>query len=237
MRRRNAGHRVSSAGAEVTSTTPGLPEPGAVGSVGGCLFVPHEDVLHFVLAEQRIINMQRRAAGITINVLDALILQEAGDHICAGKQFHSVSPLEVRCDPQDILRVECDNAAAGQPAPDQTGNMAQLGLLSSGATIDDNTQWELPYRRFTVSGRWPGRAVVKPEVLRRWGFAYPSRGDDCRWFAANQEPKDSISALSLSTFDPFKRNKGRSKRKKMPRQRRSGHLPCSLRDDVSGTSA
>ncbi|GAA5177797.1 hypothetical protein GCM10023342_26740 [Modicisalibacter zincidurans] len=48
-----------------------------------------------ILAEQRIVDMQRRATRIAIDIFDALILKEAGDHIGAGKQFHCVSPLEV----------------------------------------------------------------------------------------------------------------------------------------------
>ena len=117
---RNASHRVGSAGARGHQHHAGLAGGTgiAVGSVGGCLFVPHEDVLHFVLAEQRIINMQRRATGITINVLDALILQEAGDHICAGKQFHCVSPLEVS---SAIRRTSCGVECGGMPLPAHAG--------------------------------------------------------------------------------------------------------------------
>jgi hypothetical protein len=56
----------------------------------GALFVPHQDVLHFVLLEQRVVDRQHRAAGIAKNVLDALIGERCHHHFCAGHFRHGL---------------------------------------------------------------------------------------------------------------------------------------------------
>ncbi len=56
----------------------------AVGHVRGRLFVAHQDVFHALLAEDRIVNVQCRAAGIAEYVIDAFVLKGADQHIAAG---------------------------------------------------------------------------------------------------------------------------------------------------------
>ena len=56
----------------------------------GALFVPHQDVLHFVLLEQRVVDRQHRAAGIAENVLDALIGERRDHHFRAGHLRHGL---------------------------------------------------------------------------------------------------------------------------------------------------
>jgi hypothetical protein len=67
-------------GPDVTSTTPGR----AVGHVRGSLLVTHQNVFHALLAEDRIVNVQCRAAGIAEYVVDAFVLKRADQHIAAG---------------------------------------------------------------------------------------------------------------------------------------------------------
>ena len=45
----------------------------AFGGMHGALLVPHQDVLHLVLVEERVIDRQHRAAGIAEKMLDPLI--------------------------------------------------------------------------------------------------------------------------------------------------------------------
>ena len=56
----------------------------------GALLVPHQDVLHLVLLEQRVIDRQHRAAGIAENVLDALIGERRDHHFRAGHLRHGL---------------------------------------------------------------------------------------------------------------------------------------------------
>ena len=56
----------------------------ALGHVRRALLVPHQDVLHLVLLEHRIVDRQRRAAGIAEDVLDPLIGQRLDHHFRAG---------------------------------------------------------------------------------------------------------------------------------------------------------
>jgi hypothetical protein len=62
----------------------------ALGRMHGALFVPHQDVLHFVLLKQRVVDRQHRAAGIAKNVLDALIGERCHHHFRAGHLRHSL---------------------------------------------------------------------------------------------------------------------------------------------------
>ncbi len=41
------------------------------------LLVPHEDVLHLLLLEDRVVDVENRTAGVAEDVLDALFLQTA----------------------------------------------------------------------------------------------------------------------------------------------------------------
>ncbi len=54
----------------------------------GALFVAHQNVLHLVLLKQRVVDRQHRAAGITENVLDALIGKRRDHHFRAGHFTH-----------------------------------------------------------------------------------------------------------------------------------------------------
>ena len=56
----------------------------AFGGVRGALLVAHQDVADLVLAEERVVDRQHRAAGIAEHVLDALVLQRLDDHFGAG---------------------------------------------------------------------------------------------------------------------------------------------------------
>ena len=60
----------------------------ALGGMHRALLVPHQDVAHLVLLEQRIIDRQHRAAGIAENVLDALIGKRRHHHFRAGHLCH-----------------------------------------------------------------------------------------------------------------------------------------------------
>ena len=50
----------------------------------GGLLVAHQNVIDFVLLEQRVINVQYRAPGIPEDVLHSLVLQSADHHFRAG---------------------------------------------------------------------------------------------------------------------------------------------------------
>src|SRR5690554_436150 len=82
----NSGNRIGGTGAGGDQHDTGFARGTGitVGGVSRGLFVAHQDVLDLVLTEQRIINMQRSTARITINIFDAFILQESGNHIRAG---------------------------------------------------------------------------------------------------------------------------------------------------------
>jgi hypothetical protein len=52
----------------------------------------HEDVANLVLAEQRVVDRQHRAAGIAEQAIHALILQRLDDHFGAGHLLRHRSP-------------------------------------------------------------------------------------------------------------------------------------------------
>ena len=86
VRGRDAGDRVGGSGAgrhEHHTRTPRRARI-AVGHVRGSLLVAHQNVFHALLAEDRIVNVQCRAAGIAEYVVDALVLKGADQHIAAG---------------------------------------------------------------------------------------------------------------------------------------------------------
>jgi hypothetical protein len=58
--------------------------------VHGALLVPHQDVLNFVLLEQRVVDRQHRAAGIAEQVLNALIGERRYHHFRAGHFGHDL---------------------------------------------------------------------------------------------------------------------------------------------------
>ena len=55
----------------------------AVGRVRCSLLVPHQDVLDLVLLEQRVVDVEHRAARVAEDVLDPLLLEAADDDFCA----------------------------------------------------------------------------------------------------------------------------------------------------------
>ncbi len=59
----------------------------AVGGMGGCLLVPHQDVLDLLLAVERVVDVQHRAARVAEYMAHALIAQETDDDFGAG-EFH-----------------------------------------------------------------------------------------------------------------------------------------------------
>ena len=73
-------------GPEVTSATPTFSGRAriAVGGVHRGLLVAHQHVLDLVLLEERVVDVQHRAAGIAEDVLDALRLQAAHEDLGAG---------------------------------------------------------------------------------------------------------------------------------------------------------
>ena len=81
-KRDRVAQRIGQSGDRIGRARPGGDQHGAdlagrariaFGGVHGALLVPHQDVLHLVLVEQRVVDRQHRAAGIAKNVLDALI--------------------------------------------------------------------------------------------------------------------------------------------------------------------
>ena len=104
--RNGVAQRVGQAGDRIGGARPGRDQHGAdlagragiaLGGMHGALFVAHQDVLHLVLLEQRVIDRQHGAAGIAENVRDALIGKRRYHHFCAGhlshRSLHSVVPL------------------------------------------------------------------------------------------------------------------------------------------------
>ena len=59
----------------------------AFGGVRGALLVAHQDMANLVLAENRVVDRQHRAAGIAEHEIDALVLQRLDDHLRAGHLF------------------------------------------------------------------------------------------------------------------------------------------------------
>lgn len=55
--------------------------------MGGCLLVPHQDVLDLLLAIERIVDVQHSAARVAEYMAHALIAQETDDDFGAG-EFH-----------------------------------------------------------------------------------------------------------------------------------------------------
>ena len=51
----------------------------------GALLMPHEDVLHFVLFEQLVVDIEHSAAGITEDVFDAFFLEAADRDFRTGE--------------------------------------------------------------------------------------------------------------------------------------------------------
>ncbi len=64
----------------------------AVGGVNGCLLVADENVLHLILLEERIINVQHGATGIAENVLDLFFLQAPDYNLSTGHHRHCRRP-------------------------------------------------------------------------------------------------------------------------------------------------
>ena len=97
--RDRVAERVGQAGDRIGGAGPGRHQHGAdlagraritLGGVHGALLVPHQDVVHFVLLEQGIVDRQHRAAGIAKNVLDALIGKRRDHHFRAGHFRHGL---------------------------------------------------------------------------------------------------------------------------------------------------
>ena len=89
--------RVGQAGDGIGGAGPGRDQHGAdlagraritLGGMHRALFVPHQDVPHLVLLEQRVVDRQHGAAGIAENVLDALIGKRRHHHFRAGHLSH-----------------------------------------------------------------------------------------------------------------------------------------------------
>ena len=80
--RNRVAERIGQAGDGVGRTGPRGDENGTdlagraritLGGVHGALLVPHQDVIHLILLEQRVVDRQHRTAGIAENVFHALI--------------------------------------------------------------------------------------------------------------------------------------------------------------------
>ena len=80
VRGRDTGDGVGGSGAGGHEYHTGLPGRAriAVGHVRGSLLVTHQNVFDALLAEDRIVNVQCRAAGIAEDVFDAFVLQARG---------------------------------------------------------------------------------------------------------------------------------------------------------------
>ena len=97
--RDRVAQRVGQAGDRVGGAGPGGDQHGAdlagrariaFGGVHGALLVPHQDVVHFVLLKQGVVDRQHRAAGIAEHVLDALIGERRDHHFRAGHFRHDL---------------------------------------------------------------------------------------------------------------------------------------------------
>lgn len=82
----------------------------------GSLLVAHQDVLKLVLLENRVVDVEHRAAGIAENVFHALFGQAAHDDIGAI-EFHVVFPF---CTGPVSLAVARPDTAATEPIPGAT---------------------------------------------------------------------------------------------------------------------
>ena len=81
-----AGHRIGGAGAGGDQHAADLAGRAGIafGRVHRALLVPHQDVLHLVLREQRVVDRQHRAARIAEQVLHALVGERLDHHFGAG---------------------------------------------------------------------------------------------------------------------------------------------------------
>ena len=68
----------------------------AFGRVHRALLVPHENMVHFVLLKQSVVDRQHGAARITEKVLDALVGQCLDHHFRAAHFRHDSLPLSFR---------------------------------------------------------------------------------------------------------------------------------------------
>ena len=94
IRRRDAGNRVGDARTRRHERDTDLVRRAriAVRSMHGALLVPHQDVLHFVLLEQLVVDVEDSAARIAEDVLDAFFLQAADRDFRTG-ELHYSKPL------------------------------------------------------------------------------------------------------------------------------------------------
>ncbi|MDT4858074.1 hypothetical protein FQZ97_925250 [compost metagenome] len=87
-----------------------------IGGVHGGLLVTNQDMLEFVLLENRVVDVKHRAAGVAENVFHAFIGQAAHDDIGAI-QFHVVIPFSTG--PATLTAARPDTAAT-EPIPATT---------------------------------------------------------------------------------------------------------------------
>ncbi len=70
----------------------------AVGRVHRALLVPHQHVLHLVLLEERVVDVEHRAARVAEDVLDAFFLEAADDDF-RTRQLHVMALFVRGCRP------------------------------------------------------------------------------------------------------------------------------------------
>ncbi len=97
VRRGNAGDRVGDARTGGHQAHADLVRGArvAVGRVHRALLVPHQDVAHLVLLEQRVIDVQHRTARVAEEGVDALFLQAAHHDLGAG-EFQTLDSIHDR---------------------------------------------------------------------------------------------------------------------------------------------
>ena len=59
-----------------------------------CLLVAHQYVLNLALSEDGILNVQCRTSGVAEDVLNALVLKGANEHISPREEFRHVGHLQ-----------------------------------------------------------------------------------------------------------------------------------------------
>ena len=96
VRGRNTGDRIGCTGAGGNQHHAGLSGRArvAIGRMGRCLLMTHQDVFDLFLLVQRIIDMQYRTTRVAEQVFDTLIAQATDKNLGTG-QFHLSHPPKI----------------------------------------------------------------------------------------------------------------------------------------------
>ena len=159
-----AGHRVGRAGAGGHEDDADLARGAGVAfrRMDRPLLVAHEDVLHLLLVEERVVDGQHGPARIAEDVLDPLILQGADHHLGAGHHLaHRAAPSGPGSSRSGL------GGAAGNKKGPEGGLRAIAGSCGGSAPL---RRWRLNYEK--------KRAHLRGFSVRKLPDA--SRGDATR---------------------------------------------------------